>query len=149
MYTSICMYKKCINIYTYIYVCYKRIYIYILCMLIIPQTSVALGVLAWELASVASTRPPVASRGPPVAFRGLRWPPVDDGMDNIYGSKVSNTTLGQKLYFPVYGPRNFLSGHAQTLPPGYRNLQALLDRLRGSRAQKKTTFKKELGSQSM
>ena len=30
----------------------------------------------------------------PVVFRGLQGPPVDDGTDNRYSSKVSNTTSG-------------------------------------------------------
>ena len=37
----------------------------------------------------------------PMVSRGLPWPPVDNGMDNIYiyiySSKVSNTALGPTL----------------------------------------------------
>ena len=39
----------------------------------------------------------MASRDPPVASRGLPWPPVEHGMDDIYSSSVSNTTLGAKF----------------------------------------------------
>ena len=41
-------------------------------------------ICARELASVASRATP----------RGLPWPSVDDGTDDMYSSKVSNTTLG-------------------------------------------------------
>ena len=35
-----------------------------------------------------------ASRGLAGSSRSLTWPPVDDGTGDIYGSKVSKTTLG-------------------------------------------------------
>ena len=40
---------------------------------------------------------PGASRGFQGSPRGLMWPPVDGGTDEIYSSKVSNTTLGPKI----------------------------------------------------
>ena len=36
----------------------------------------------------------------------------------------------------VFGPENYLSGHVQTFPPGYLNIQDVSYRLRGSKAQK-------------
>ena len=78
----------------------------------------------------------VASRLPPGVPRGLPWPPVHDGTDDIYSSKVSNTTLGPKLQclsVPTIKPP---FPNAQTVPHGYRHLQELFYRLRGSRAQK-------------
>ena len=50
-------------------------------------------ICARELASIAS-------RGPPVVSRGLQWPPVDNGTDCIYSSRVSDTTLGPKFEWP-------------------------------------------------
>ena len=66
-----------------------------------PQTSVPLGVLAALLEDKVCVARPKSVRGnwplwSPVV-RGLQGPLVDDGTDNRYTSKVSNTTLGSKL----------------------------------------------------
>ena len=41
---------------------------------------------------------------PPGVSRGLPWPPVDDGTDNTYSSKVSNTALGPQSNVKVFRP---------------------------------------------
>ena len=42
----------------------------------------------------------------------------------------------QNYNVKVFRPENHISGHTQTFPPGYRNIQDCPHRLQGSRAQK-------------
>ena len=51
----------------------------------------------------------------------------------------------QKVNVNVFRPQNHLSGHAQTFPPGYRNLQQISHRLRGPTAPKRATWKTKDG----
>ena len=64
----------------------------------------------------------------------------------IYEYKVSSTTLGPKFYCQVFWTWNHLSRHAQTFPPGYRNLQECSHCLQGSE-DKNINFQKNVSSQ--
>ena len=63
---------------------------------------------------------------------------------HTYDYKVSDRSLGNISDVKVYRPQEGVSGHAQTSPPGYRNLEEMSYRLRGSRTQKKHAWIRSL-----
>ena len=46
----------------------------------------------------------------------------------------------QNSYVKVFRPRKHLSGHAQTFPPGYRNIKETSHRLQGGARAKQEQF---------